>query len=127
MEHTHRLLETLIARRDRAPRQRFVERQVVEIGVGRVREVGDGVGEAVHGRVRILETARGVDRCVGQHGEIGFHNDRVAKLIVLPAVVVRHHVGCEGVHVLGAKSGIGCAGGIQDLGDAHEGLLGIEE
>lgn len=87
LQDAHGLLEAGVACGDGGPGERLVEWKVVYDHVGGVGEVGDGVGVAVHGCLRVLQTACVVDWHVRDQGNVGVTNEGVAGLVVLAAVL----------------------------------------
>lgn len=127
LEDVHRLLQTGAARGDGAPRERDVEGQVVKVDVGGVGEVGDGVGVAVHGRLRVDQAAGRVERRVAHHGEVGVAHDGVAGAVVDAAVLLGDEARGEVREKAPAERGVGGARGVEDLCGGDEGALGFEE
>lgn len=91
LEHTHRILQTLITRWLATARQLYPQWQVIHITVCRRSGVGDGVGEAIIVRVVIgrrgcgVETGGVVEDVVGDEAVVGLAHEGVLAFVVLGA------------------------------------------
>ena len=125
LEDVHGVGKTGVAGGRAAARERDIKREVVDVGVGVRRCVGDGIGEAVCGGGRVAQTRRRVERLVGREAELGLQDHRVPRLEI--GCAVSGEVTGDLVHDVGAGIDVGGACCVEGLGDCEDGFGGLEE
>lgn len=126
-EHRHGVHEACVAGGLAAARQRDVQREVVDVGVGGRGGVSDGVGEAVGGGGRVAEAGGRVEGLVSSEAKLCLQDHGVPLGDVRCTGRGVGDVVGNGVHVSSAGTNVGGACCIQGLRDCEDGLAGLEE
>lgn len=127
MENGHGLSRAVAARGRRAAGERQAEGHGVEENVGWVGDVGDGAGEAVVLRRRVLQARGRVQNLVGAKPVESLGDRNLVGVILLLAVgAVDEILGGLGEELF-ALVDVGSAGRVEYADDADKLLLGLEE
>ncbi len=127
MENGHGLSRAVAARGRRAAGERQAEGHGVEEDVGWVGDVGDGAGEAVVLRRRVLQARGRVQNLVGAKPVESLGDRNLVGVVLLLAVgAVDEILGGLGEELF-ALVDVGSAGRVEYADDADKLLLGLEE
>lgn len=107
--------------------QTDVQWEEVDVAIGRIGGVCDGVCEAVCGGRRVAETGCGVEGLVGEEAETGLLDSGILGGEVTCAGRSTGDVASESSHHSGAGCDICGAGVVEGPGDAEERFRGLEE
>ena len=131
MEDAHRLGNALVAGGCRGARQAQAIGHVVEVGIRRHGEVGDGRGKAVHVNFGILEAGGSVHGVVRPETVVGLHHRAIGGSVgvveLLAAVFTGFEVPGGVVEVVGAKFKISVTRSIKHANNIQKLLLSVEE
>lgn len=120
VENVHRLLKALVASRNSAAGERHVEGKVVDVHVAGIGDVGSSVGIAIHGCLRIFETASTVDGGIRYQRRVRVADRGMTLLEFGGAVLLCGEVSGQLRKIAIAEGRIGVASGVENLSCAHK-------